>query len=524
MTIGLLLIGLCGCIKVKDELTINADGSGKVEIQTDTSMPPEFAGNMTGRANGLGGGAIYPPTSEAEAHQFFPAKDFTITVKQQKAASGDGMTVVIEASFKDINALLSSPYGRAHQLTARIEGSSLVVRGISGMETVARFAEMKDDSGMGMGMYGGLADLQKNTNEMRDEFRVTLPNALSMSTGTKDAKTADWTVERAKCKDAADFATQLSIVCEARCPADGLKMTPVTLVRIGLLPFAELAAGVTDTGSAVDTNKIISAAKFVPYGISVTRSLDLTGEGGGQQNSAQLMGAVVVPPEFQPQKWADPKLDEAVDAKGNDLKPGDSDQNRFLARAYSSRTDGADDDDDSASNSIPKHVITVNFRPPDWKVNEIARIKGSVGMQYFGGSQVVKLTNAVPASWIMDVSKMAGGGGFNSGEKPLTSDALSSLGLTLSVQTAMAQSGMTMIMLQVTGKTAALTDAQVFDANGKPWPTILQQQNIGMGDNDSCQIMVAGKPQPPLSLAFMASGSGTTVEIPFLLEHVSFSK
>jgi len=524
ITLGLLLAALCGCIKIKDELTLNSNGSGKVRIETQTSLPPEFAEGMAGQMAGVsGGGVIYPPVSEAEARKFFPAKDFRVTVTQQKADHGD-VTTVIEAEFKNINALLASPYGRAHQLSVKIADGSLVVRGVTGMEAMARFAEMKNDTGMGMPMPTGTADLQKKKGEMRAEFRLTLPNAVSLATGVKEGKTAAWIVERAKCKDAEDFAQQLGSLSEARCPAEGLTLTPVTPTRLGLLPFTELVTGVADAGSPVDTNKIATAVKFVPYGLSATRTLDLSGEGGGQQSVAQLTGAVVVPPEFEPQKWGEPKLDEAVDAKGNDLKPGDANEARgFEARSWYSRMGGMEEEDGAATNQT-KHMVTIPFRPPDWKINEIARIKGSIILQYFGGSQVVKLTNAIPATWITDASKMMGGG-FDASEKSLNSETLTALGVSLSVQTCMAQGGMTMVMLQVAGGQAALTDAQVFDANGKPWPTLFLPQNFGGGDDsESCQIVVAGKPQPPLSLAFLASSTGAAVVVPILLEHVLFSK
>jgi hypothetical protein len=521
----LLLLALCGCIKIKDELMINADGSGKVRIETVSSLPPEFSESMgvSERMGGAGGGVIYPPVSEAEARKFFPEKDFSVTVKQHKADNGD-VTTIIEAEFQNINALLASAYGRAHQLSAKIAEGSLVMRGVTGMEAAARFAEMKDDTGTGFGALAGAADLQKKKGEMRAEFRVTLPNVISSAKGTRDGKTAAWIVERAKCKDDEDFARQLGMVSEVKCPADGLKMTPVSPVRMGLLPFAQLAEGMADAGTAVDTNKIFAAAKFVPYGLTVTRSLDLSGEGGAQENLAQLTGAVVVPPEFAPQKWGEPALDEAVDAKGGNLKPGESDegQNYLMRARYSNIANG--DDEDSATNASLRHVVTFGFRPPDWKTAEIARIKGSVGLQYFGGSQVVKLTNAVPAKRIVDATKMMSGG-FDSSETPLTSATLDTLGLALSVQMGMIQSGMTMVTLQAKGKQAALTDAQVFDAAGKPWPTFLQRQNFG-GDDDTetCEIVIAGKPQPPLSLALQVSGSGSTVEVPILLEHVSVSK
>jgi len=526
MILGILMLALCGCIKVKDELTINADGSGKIYLETQSKMPAEMIDGLTAQSRGgEGGGVIYPPTSEAEAKKFFPEKDFTVTVKEQKTGDG-GTTTVIEAGFKDINALLASPYGHAHQLSLKIADGALVVRGISGLEATARMAEMKDDSsmGMGMGMMPGLTDLQKQTNDMRSEFRLTLPNAITSANGTQTGKTSAWIVERAKCKDAADFAQQLGMIAEVKCSADGLKMSPVTPIRLALSTFAGLSADVTEAGTSVDTNKIAAAAKFVPYGLSITRSLDLSGEGNTEESSAKLIGAVTIPRELAPKKWGQPELTEARDAKGNDLKPGDADEARNMIMRYSNMSREDSDDEESATNNLEKHPITLAFHSPDWKINEIARIKGSMRLQYFGGSQVIKLTNAIPAKWIMDVSKMMGGGGFDTTEKSLESAPLKALGLEMSVQTCIAQTGMTMLMLQVKGGEAALTDAQVFDADGKPWPTYLQFLNYGNADSGVCQVMVTGKPKAPLSLAFLASGSGTSVDVPILMEHIPLSK
>jgi hypothetical protein len=522
MSLGLLLMLLCGCIKTEDELTINADGSGKVRIETRSSISPEMSESMQGRMGGMEGGVLYPPGSEAEAQKFFPAKDFTVTVKQDRADNGD-VTTVIEAEFKNINALLASAYGRAHQLSVKIADGALVVKGVTGMEATARLAEMKDETGMGMAAVPGLADLQKRKGEMRAEFRLRLPNEITTANGAHDGKTAMWIVERAKCKDAEEFARQLGVVSEARCSVAGLKMEPVTRARMGLLPFAELAAGAASDGGAVDTNKIASVAKYVPYGLTVTRSMDLSG-GGAEGNVAQLIGAVELPQEFAPPKWGEPKLDEVVDARGNDLKPAAAGEERgFSQRSrFTDSENGAAEE--SATNKIHRHVATISFLPPDWKISEIARIKGSFNLQYFGGLQVVKLTNAVPAKWLTDASKMMGGAAFDSSEKPLNSAALAGLGLSLSVQMGMVQSGMTMLTLQVTGKQAALTDAQAFDADGKPWPTMLQQEDSGGNETFTCQVMIAGKPQPPLSLALLVSGGGATVEVPILLEHVSLAK
>jgi hypothetical protein len=51
------------------------------------------------------------------------------------------------------------------------------------------------------------------------------------------------------------------------------------------------------------------------------RTLDLAGEGNQGQNSAQLIGAVVLPRELAPDRWGEAKLEEALDSKGASLKP-----------------------------------------------------------------------------------------------------------------------------------------------------------------------------------------------------------
>ena len=54
LTSGLLLVGLTGCLQTKDELTLNADCSGKVRIETRT-----FAGqNTVAAAAGMAGARL----------------------------------------------------------------------------------------------------------------------------------------------------------------------------------------------------------------------------------------------------------------------------------------------------------------------------------------------------------------------------------------------------------------------------------------------------------------------------------
>jgi hypothetical protein len=524
---GLLLTG---CFQTQDELTIHADGSGKVRIETRLAAGANLAAaSAMGAAMGGQGAVIYPPVSPEEAKKFFPGKDFKITAKQTNAQNGDTVTV-IDVEFKDINSLLASPYGRAHQLSVELDKDGLAVKGVTGMELAARMADVKSEGGMGamemmemQGMAGG--DMQKRAGEMRAEFRITLPNAVSTSNGARDGKTAAWTVERAKSKDAADFARQLGVVAEARCAADGLNFIPLTPLRLGLQPFAQLTPGAgASKAPSLDTNKIAGAVKFVPYGLTVTRAVDLSGQGGMNESGAQLIGAVVAPREFAPQKFGEPALQEAVDAKGNDLKPKASADGEFSGmryRNYGGRDEEADADDEDAPTAAAdlRHVVTFSFRAPDWKVKEVARVKGSVALHYFSGAEVVKLTNAIPANWIMNMTQAMGGGAMDMSEKHLNSPRLAELGLVISLEEGMSQSGMTTLQLEIKGAKAALLDAQAFDADGKPWPTFLISEGGAMGDESSCQLIIAGSPKPPLSLAFTASGTSSTVEVPVLVEH-----
>ncbi len=387
----LLLLALCGCFQVKDELTIDADGSGRVHLEVKNAMPASMAGEMS-MAGGFGGAiALYPPFSDDEAHRFFPAKDFTVQVKTQPAA--DGNLIIIDASFKNINALLASPYGKAHQLSLSLAGQNLTLKAVSGLEGLARVAETKDIGGNDMEIMAmpGLAEARKKTNEMRFEFHVTLPNDLETSSGHHEGKTASWLAERAKSKDSDDFAGQLGAIMEASCPATGLKMSPNTPPRLALGGFKDLQdQSVAAATPPPDTNKIAAAVRFVPATLVSTRTMDLTGANNApQQNAARLTGALVLPVEFAPQKWGEPEIEEVTDAAGNSLVLEKSAENQFMFQdRFSGMQNG---DEDAVPAREARHKITLAFRPPDWKVKEISKIKATVGLTYFGGSQLVKI-------------------------------------------------------------------------------------------------------------------------------------
>ena len=182
---------------------------------------------------------------------------------------------------------------------------------------------------------------------------------------------------------------------------------------------------------------------------------------------------------------------------------------------------------DDADTAKPKpttekeHPVTLSFKAPEWKVKEIAKVKGALDLEYLGGSEVIKLSNAVPASLVMDMSKRSSISYSSDSERgQITDSRLAELGLSLRAEMAMVQSGMTTLTLQTGGGKSALVDVQVFDAEGRPWPTTLMQSDSSGGDERSCQVMVAGKPKPPFSLAVAVSGVGASVSVPIQVEHV----
>lgn len=519
-------VWLCGCFQVQDDLTLEADGSGKVTLSLHSSLSEEVVGILVmSSPYGSGSARMYPPVNEAEARRFFPPRDFELKVEEREA--GEGKTLVVEASFKDINRLLASPYGRVHQLAlATNQNGTLRLRARSGGETLAMAAQMKPAGAMDMLQLPEMEDAQKKKGEMRFEFQVTLPNTVTAANGARENKTVTWGAERAKCKDDDEFASKLSGVLEASCSAGGLKFSPVTPPRLGLVPFGEPTAGKMADGRALpDTNQIVKAARFVPYALLMTRSLDLSEEGGGGAGVAQLSGAIVLPADLAPQQWGEAKLEEVVDGKGNSLMPKEDRDAVSRMRGFSGfgmRGDTDEEDDADAANrkdtGEKEHTVTLSFRAPEWKAKEIARVKGVLELEYSGGAEVIKLSNAVPSSLVVEVSGQSSYS-FNSDSehRQITDSRLAEVGLSLRVETAMVQNGMTVLSLQTSGGKTALMDAQVFDVAGRPWPTTLLQPDSSGGEERSCQAIVAGKPKPPFSLALTVIRVVASVEVPILL-------
>ena len=58
-----------------------------------------------------------------------------------------------------------------------------------------------------------------------------------------------------------------------------------------------------------------------------------------------------------------------------------------------------------------------------------------------------------------------------------------------------------------------MKEIQVFDKQGQPRPSYLQSE-YGGSDAQQMQIMIPGRPQPPLSIAILIDAASTRVQIP----------
>ncbi len=505
---------LTGC-HVQDHLTINADGSGSVQIETRWMGPHEQILTWRHQGGGEAPHLMYPPKTEQEALALFPGDDFEVQVKTD-TADGEPVTRVT-ATFQDVNALLKSPYARAHSLTLAIDpkdSGRLVLRARTGIEGIGTFESVSDEDLAQSGLSLDADERKQLIEKTGFVFKVTLPGDAKVNAKadfiTIDGRTVTWSHARSKTDNAAQFSDQLSRVMSASCPATGVTFKPVTPPRLALDAFAELrSAQYGETGDPVDAASVRKAARFVPLIAKVTRTFNLTGQNRIGENRAMLIGAVVVPMKYKPLRWGKPKFTHVTAAGGANLLQK-VDEGRFARRfGVGDFGWGMDEESQDKAEDVAK-IVQVPMKVPPPEVTSIASVKGSIAMHFGGALHVLKVKDAIKT-----VADQAAGFGVGFSERaPLNDAALKDLGVTIQVMGAARQRGFTMLMLQMGEDGAVVKDIQVFDKDGKVWPTLYVKQNT------HAQVLVLGQPQPPLSLALLASGGGPRVELPIELTNV----
>lgn len=524
---ALALVLAAGCTQVKETLTINADGSGSVRVETLTYMPSSLYSML--REFFPDEAFTYPPITRQHVKSLFPGDAFTLDIKRNRTVAHT-TGVVVEAQFKDINALLEGPYGAAHSLELVRDGDQLVLKTRSGMQTVARLAPFikakhGDDGPL------NLDSVRDKYGELAFEFTIVMPAQAQVEGpgATADGSSVTWTAKLAGAEDEAKVLDELDSVVTVRCPAKDVAFEPAKTVRLDLVPFADLKEEPIGEAPVVDLEKIRAATKFVPLVLQVTQSFNLAGQDFYAENGARLHGMVVVPREFEPAQWGDVKLELVEDDQGEDLVvPENEDTSRYRRYGYGSdgfgvRSRRGEDGEEPAEVT---HPVTLEFTPPSFEARTIAHIKASVAMRYPGGTHLVCIKDAIAKDLAEKVSLQdvfQQGFGYYSGEEESEEDGrapvLDKLGLTLTPRKVLRVEGMLVVDLALKTEAGSIVQAQLFDAGGRPWPTSLGGSRYS-GLAESVRLCVAGEPELPLSLALIVKAAGPSLDVPIELNDV----
>jgi hypothetical protein len=451
----------------------------------------------------------YPPLSEEDAKTLFPGEGFTVTVKPKKdedAVAGQ----IVEVAFKDLNALMATPYGQARSLSLTREGDKLVLASLSGLLPAIQAGQSEE-----MRMVPTVGDLKEKANQLAGSFTVTLPAAVDSSNGTAAGTSVTWVMEREKTKDVAEAMKVFGRTMRATCPAAGIGFSPSPPPRLGLLPFAELKEGPSTHPVAIPkAEAVTAAARFVPYVLGVIRSFDLAGEGAGSENEATLVGAIALPRELEPGRWGEIRVEDVLDDQGKDLKA--KDRGYFRLSHYADQLKW--EEQRRGATADIRHFVSIGFKVPDRSAKKLSRIKAAIDLHYFGAPETLKLKNAIPKEWVTDPRRGAVRREPEA-ERQLTLPRLNELGMAIRVTNATQHGSGTSLQFRVSSEKTALLGLQLFDAEGLPWPTLSPEPHGG-GDDRWYSVSVPGTPEPPFSLALLVSGERTTVEVPITLQDI----
>jgi hypothetical protein len=512
--LGLVLaLTVGGCLKVKDRLTINADGSGSILLETESLLP---AGNDPMNVAGMAQEyrTLYPPMDRYRLSQLLPDKDFTIKMLPR---SGSGQGLKIEATFKDINRLLESPYGKAHSLSMVRVGGELFLTARTGLQAPARMVDHMGEFMADEIKAGGGVKTVEAAKKLAIEFTIVMPAVAKVGMSNPDfvagavasGNTVTWTVDYAKAKDAAEAAAAFDNILTVRCPDADVKFQPVDTPRLDLAFFKDLKDRQLVAAPVIDEAKVLAAAKVVPVRLEVTRSFDLAGSMRNRpQNSAQLSVVALVPKALAPRQFGMPVIKEARDDLGTNLILPEG----GYYRDYSDEWDEEGQEGAKEEAEVIRQ-FQITLKTPPAKAKSIASIKASIDLQYPGAQHLVRLEGAIPKASLVampdeDRSRQA---------DPIVNPRLKELGVEL-VSRVSVENGVTRINLVVESKKADVTQVQVFDKDGRPWPTITNRANDG--GSGQPRVLVAGRPEGPLSLAVVVQEDGPKVTLPIEIKGV----
>lgn len=515
-----LVVVACGCIEVKDTLTINADGSGTVRIETVFHYREPIWGTEV---------PFYPPVGRETAQALFPDDEgFDVFVAVRRPSRGTS-GLVAEVEFDDINALVNSPYGRAHSLSLERDGDALVLKARSGMQTAARF-------GTYAGAMQGKLDnefcdaVSAKYNEMAFEFTIVMPDEAAVEGGgaTADGKTVRWTVNLSEANDNAAAVENADAIVTVRCPAKGLTFEPEHVMRPELMRFDDVEEAMLDAGPGEKLDALETQNAFVPVLLKVEREstpagAELIDKHGWMHDGAVLAGAFVVPRELEPLEWGKPTVTQAVDNLGYDLlDESRMPDERLTSDSWVEMFQGRIDEKTDTSTI---YCVILPFGMPVPGAKSIALLKGSIDVRFGGGRYRVCIPNAIVADDLQDsgggVQAMLGNPDTTGG-RTMTSPLLEKAGAGLRVTEVLRMPGCLRFHVITDNAAAPVLAAQAYDAAGRPWPTIPLQDILAAAgySGRAGTFLVAGEPELPLSLVCEVNAGGRTVTLPIDLKDI----
>jgi hypothetical protein len=504
LTIALLALTTAGCLEVREHLTLNADGSGTLVIETSCLVRTNTINSLRSWRCREANAPFYPPLCEAHARELFPGKGLTVDVKpnpDKNAVSG----VAVLVTFQDVNTLLESPYGRARSLWVGFEGDRLVVRARPGVLAAVLAAESRTMQG-----YAGDPKLAEKRSDMTATFTLTLPNAVAETDGKADGRTATWLLDRSGTKTLDEAVALFRRPMRAACTREGVGFTPRPVLRLDDASFAELREG--PTGRALPLPGVADVAKavrFVPHSITVQKTFDLTGENSYHENASTFAGVVTVPRELAPAGWGSAVFEEILDDRGRSLKLVEGRRHwyggsRFLGSgAEATLPDGH-----------VRHAVNVQFQVPEPSVKAIRTLRGRIELRYFATQSVTKLADAigekapVPATGGPPVPFDEGDGAAPEDDKAIPKIE--------EVERSEESIGF-MVTLPIR-ESVAFEQAQCFDAHGEPWPTLTAPGGNG------AYVAIPGKPKFPVSLALLLKTGAKPVTVPLRLDNLRLER
>jgi hypothetical protein len=295
-----------------------------------------------------------------------------------------------------------------------------------------------------------------------------------------------------------------------------MTFSPNTPPRLALDNFEQLHERKIAGEETPSRDEIINAITFSPYKMVIQRSFDISGEGYSDiENYGYLTGVIKIPKQLAPPKWGEETLLEITDDLGNSLMPSDKDES-YSYRRYSRRV-MYEEQRSEQEKYKQQQPVSFFFNAPDRDAQAIASVKGEIEVTYFSGSQVVKLDKAIEKNAVLDMESLMKGETEtfpDSKEKRLTHSGLADNELDISLEDVMVWGDGLMISFRFEENDPLISQIQVFDTQGQPWPTLY----FPGFEND---VIVLGDPEFPLSLALLARSGGNSVKVPIELSNIS---